>query len=274
MTPIKPANEKLIVVTFKLPINIEEDKETGEFVVYNSKSILNHHLHNLQQRQPVMKSIWIGWPGIFVEDEAKQEKIRQKLAEYDCVPVFFSNELVMSFLQYHEYVLRPLFHNFKSLNVHYDQEAECKLWDVYKDFNIRYMTPIKEVYDSEKDMVWIHDTYLLLLPRFVRKSFIHCRIGFSMHSPFPSSDIYKMFENRKMILKSLLCSDLIGFHIFEYARHFYTACNRLLGLNHEFKQGGQLVIDYFGRSVHLRISHIAVDIKFIHQDLQRLEERP
>ena len=93
-----------------------------------------------------------------------------------------------------------------------------------------------------------------------------------MHSPFPSSDIYKMFENRKMILKSLLCSDLIGFHIFEYARHFYTACNRLLGLNHEFKQGGQLVIDYFGRTVHLRISHIAVDIKFIHQDLQRLEE--
>lgn len=111
-----------------------------------------------------------------------------------------------------------------------------------------------------KDIIWIHDTYLLLLPKYVRRSYINGRIGFSMHSPFPSSDIYKMFENRKMILKSLLCSDLIGFHIFEYARHFYSTCNRLLGLNHEFKQGGQLGIEFFGRTVMLRISHIAVDI--------------
>ena len=108
----------------------------------------------------------------------------------------------------------------------------------------------------------------MLLPKFVRKVYIHGRIGFSMHSPFPSSDIYKMFEYRKMILKSLLCCDLIGFHIFEYARHFYTACNRLLGLNHEFKQGGQLGVEYFGRTVMLRISHIAIDIKDITQDLK------
>ena len=125
-----------------------------------------------------------------------------------------------------------------------------------------------------KDIIWIHDTYLMLLPKFVRKVYIHGRIGFSMHSPFPSSDIYKMFEYRKMILKSLLCCDLIGFHIFEYARHFYTACNRLLGLNHEFKQGGQLGVEYFGRTVMLRISHIAIDIKDITQDLKQIEARP
>lgn len=65
--------EKLIVVTFKLPLIIEENEQTGEYIVKASKSILNNHLFNLQQRHPVMKSIWIGWPGIFVEDEAKQE---------------------------------------------------------------------------------------------------------------------------------------------------------------------------------------------------------
>ena len=112
------------------------------------------------------------------------------------------------------------------------------MWSVYKDFNQAYLDPIISVYESMKDIIWIHDTYLLLLPKYVRRCYINGRIGFSMHSPFPSSDIYKMFENRKMILKSLLCRDLIGFHIFEYARHFYSTCNRLLGLNHEFKQGG------------------------------------
>ena len=122
-----------------------------------------------------------------------------------------------------------------------------------------------------KDIIWIHDTYLLLLPKYVRHRYINGHIGFSMHSPFPSSDIYKMLEHRKVILKSLLCSDLIGFHIFEYARHFYSACNRLLGLHHSFRQGGHLGIDAYGRFVLLRISHIAVDIKDIHTDLKRIQ---
>ena len=58
------------MVTFKLPVTVEEDPiMTGEYIVKASKSILNNHLFNLQQRHLVMKSIWIGWPGIFVEDE-------------------------------------------------------------------------------------------------------------------------------------------------------------------------------------------------------------
>lgn len=170
---------------------------------------------------------------------------------------------MQKFLQFHELVLRPLFHNFKGLDGKQDLDEE-NLWQVYKDFNFAYLEPIQTVYETTKDMIWIHDTYLLLLPKYVRRQHINGRIGFSMHSPFPSSDIYKMFEHRKMILKSLLCSDLIGFHIYEYARHFYVACNRLLGLNHEFKQGGHLGIEAYGRFVMLRISHIAVDIKDIH----------
>lgn len=134
------------------------------------------------------------------------------------------------------------------------------------------MDPIISVHENMKDMIWIHDTYLMLLPKLARRTYINGCIGFSMHSPFPSSDIYKMFEHRKVILKSLLCCDLIGFHIFEYARHFYTACNRLLGLNHEFKQGGQLGIEFFGRTVMLRISHIAVDINDINNDLQMISQ--
>ena len=51
---------------------IEENEETGEFSVKASKSILNNHLFNLQQRHPVMKSVWIGWPGIYVSSEEKQ----------------------------------------------------------------------------------------------------------------------------------------------------------------------------------------------------------
>ena len=132
-----------------------------------------------------------------------------------------------------------------------------------------YLEPVMSICNPN-DLIWIHDTYLMLLPKIIRRQIMNARIGFSMHSPFPSSDIYKMFQYRKMILKSLLCSDVIGFHIFEYARHFYTSCQRLLSLNHEFKQGGRLGIECYGRTVMLRISHISVDVKQIGASLQEI----
>ena len=76
MSQIQSNEEKLIVVTFKLPVIIEEDKETGEYIVKQSKSILNNHLFNLQQRHSVKKTIWIGWPGIFIEEEAKRKQVQ------------------------------------------------------------------------------------------------------------------------------------------------------------------------------------------------------
>ena len=127
------------------------------------------------------------------------------------------------------------------------------------------------VYTDDKDLIWIHDTYLLLLSAHVRRRAINGRIGFSLHAPFPSSDIYKMFQFRKMILKSLLCCDLISFHIFTYARHFYSACQRLLGLNHTYMQGGRLGIEYYGRTVMLRISHIGVEVAAIKKSVNDFE---
>lgn len=116
-------------------------------------------------------------------------------------------------------------------------------------------------------MVWIHDNYLLLVPTYVRKKDVTASIGFFMHSPFPSSDIYKMFPYRGEVLKSLLLCDLIGFHLFEYARNFYTSCRRIMGLNHEFKKGGFLGIDCFGRTVMLRINHIGIQLDDIEECL-------
>jgi trehalose 6-phosphate synthase/phosphatase len=88
---------------------------------------------------------------------------------------------------------------------------------------------------SDKDYIWIHDAHLMMVPYKLKKQWKHhinATVGFCMHTPFPSSDIYRMFPNRLEVLSSLVCCDLVGFHLFEYARHFYTACRRILGLNH------------------------------------------
>lgn len=57
------------------------------------------------------------------------------------------------------------------------------------------------------------------------------RIGFFLHTPFPSSEIYRILPVRKEILLGVLHCDLIGFHTYDYARHFLSSCSRILGLS-------------------------------------------
>lgn len=57
------------------------------------------------------------------------------------------------------------------------------------------------------------------------------KIGFFLHTPFPSSEIYRILPVRKEILLGILHCDLIGFHTYDYARHFLSSCARILGLS-------------------------------------------
>jgi trehalose 6-phosphate synthase/phosphatase len=108
-------------------------------------------------------------------------------------------------------------------------------------------------------MVWIHDIHLLLTPLYLKKRDANTNIGFFIHSPFPSSDIYKTYQYRVEILKSLLCCDLIGFHLFEYARNFFASCSKILQLNTVTKKGGFLGVEYNGRTVLLKVNHIGIN---------------
>ena len=56
------------------------------------------------------------------------------------------------------------------------------------------------------------------------------KIGFFLHTPFPSSEIYRILPVRREILLGILQCDLIGFHTYDYARHFLSSCTRILGL--------------------------------------------
>lgn len=56
------------------------------------------------------------------------------------------------------------------------------------------------------------------------------KIGWFLHTPFPSSEIYRILPVRREILLGVLQCDLIGFHTYDYARHFLSSCTRILGL--------------------------------------------
>ena len=87
---------------------------------------------------------------------------------------------------------------------------------------------------QDGDLIWVHDYHLMLLPAMLREEIgttkANVKIGFFLHTPFPSSEIYRILPVRNELLHGVLHCDLIGFHTYDYARHFLSSCSRILGL--------------------------------------------
>jgi trehalose 6-phosphate synthase/phosphatase len=137
--------------------------------------------------------------------------------------------------------------------------------------NKHFYDKVVEVINPEDDYVWIHDYHLMALSTFLRRCFNRLRIGFFLHSPFPSSEIYRTLPVREDVLRSLLNCDLIGFHTFDYARHFLSCCARMLGLEHRSKRG-YIGVEYFGRTVGIKIMPMGIHMGQL-QSVLRLPER-
>jgi trehalose 6-phosphate synthase len=122
----------------------------------------------------------------------------------------------------------PLFH-YHPGEITFDENQ----WIAYKEVNrIFAKTMAKDIQDG--DQIWVHDYHLMLLPMYLREEIGNTRknvkIGFFLHTPFPSSEIYRILPVRSEILLGVLHCDLIGFHTYDYARHFISSCARILGL--------------------------------------------
>lgn len=105
-------------------------------------------------------------------------------------------------------------------------------WDAYREANLQFAQTIaKEVQDG--DLIWVHDYHLMLLPQMLREELQssgrkNVKIGFFLHTPFPSSEIYRILPVRDKLLRGVLHCDLIGFHTYDYARHFLSSCAHIL----------------------------------------------
>ncbi|MFS8017683.1 putative alpha,alpha-trehalose-phosphate synthase (UDP-forming), Trehalose-phosphatase [Helianthus anomalus] len=193
---------------------------------------------------------------------SEQDEVSQILLEkFKCVPTFFPPGLYTRF--YHGFCkqqLWPLFHYMLPLSPDLGGRFNRSLWQAYVSVNKIFADRIMEVINPEDDFVWIHDYHLMALPTFLRKRFNRVKLGFFLHSPFPSSEIYKTLPVREEILRALLNSDLIGFHTFDYARHFLSCCSRMLGISYESKRG-YISLEYYGRTVSIKILPVGIHMK-------------
>ncbi|KAL7093185.1 hypothetical protein ACP275_11G027300 [Erythranthe tilingii] len=192
-------------------------------------------------------------------DPLEQDDVAQFLLEkFKCVPTFLPPDLINRY--YHgfcKHFLWPIFHYMLPLTPNHGAAFDKDTWQAYVSANKVFADRVMEVINPDEDYVWVHDYHLMILPTFLRKRFHRIKLGFFLHSPFPSSEIYRTLQVREEILRALLNCDLIGFHTFDYARHFLSCCSRMLGLDYQSKRG-YIGLDYYGRTVGIKILPVGI----------------
>ena len=203
--------------------------------------------------------VHVGGLSCAVEPHEEDDVTARLWEEFRCAVVYLEPGLKELFYKgCCKQLLWPRFHYMLPLQST-QRRFNAELWQAYVQANTKFAHKVMEILNPRTDYVWVHDYHLLVLPSFLRKRSIYCRIGFFLHCPFPSSEIYRTLPVREEIMRALLNADVIGFHTFDYARHFLSCCSRMLGLPFESKRGS-IVLRYNGRTVRVRISPTGIDV--------------
>ncbi|XP_043715914.1 alpha,alpha-trehalose-phosphate synthase [UDP-forming] 5-like [Telopea speciosissima] len=255
--PSSVSQERIIIVGNQLPIRAHR-RSNGDgrwYFSWDEDSLL------LQLKDGIGENVEVIYVGSLKEeiDPSEQDDVSQTLLEtFKCVPAFIPPELFSKF--YHRFCkqqLWPLFHYMLPLSPDLGGRFDRSLWQAYVSVNKIFADKVMEVISPDDDFVWVHDYHLMVLPTFLRKRFNRVKLGFFLHSPFPSSEIYRTLPVRDELLRALLNADLIGFHTFDYARHFLSCCSRMLGLAYQSKRG-YIGLEYYGRTVSIKILPVGI----------------
>lgn len=68
----------------------------------------------------------------------------------------------------------------------------------------------------------------MLLPLMIREKLPDAKIGLFIHTPFPTSELFRVLASREDLLRGTLGANLIGFQTWDYSRHFLSSCTRIL----------------------------------------------
>lgn len=247
----RPSKQRLLVVANRLPVAATRKGEDSWTLEISAGGLVSALLgvNDFETR-------WIGWAGVNVPDEVGQRSLTKALAEKRCIPVFLDEEIVHQYYNgYCNNILWPLFH-YLGLPQE-DRLATTRTFQSqfasYKKANQLFADVVYKYY-KEGDVVWCHDYHLMFLPQCLKEYNNNMKVGWFLHTPFPSSEIHRTLPSRSELLKSVLAADLVGFHTYDYARHFVSACTRILGL-----EGTPEGVEDQGKLTHVAAFPIGID---------------
>ena len=242
--PDVDTRRRVLIAANRLPITLQNSNDRID--VRSSSGGLATGLTRIQQRY---RSRWIGWTGMSGHPNAAlRHEVDSQLRSIGMFPLHLTRAEVRGF--YHRYanaVLWPVLHDLPAM------EHDGEDWETYQKVNVRFADAIVRELRSG-DLVWIHDYHLMLVPRLVRERCPWARIGFFLHTPFPSLRSFANLPHAALLLDGLLGADTIGVHTHEYRRSLEDAVHVLRGASVQ----GQLA-SADGRGVHVFACPMSVD---------------
>jgi trehalose 6-phosphate synthase/phosphatase len=243
--------KRVWIIANRLPFTIEHNDSNELTIRRSSGGLVNALTSYYEQASIDVDKYWVGVA--------------------DCTPQVWENEIIPYtkddkvkfhpiFVDEHDYenyysgfcnaTIWPLFHYFPT-KVEYHEAY----WEAYEKVNRNFAEQLIPSLQPG-DLVWIHDYQLMLLPALLREQVADLSIGFFLHIPFPSYELFRMLPQlwKKSIAEGLLGADLIGFHTYEYVQHFIQSMKMVLGVENTFHK-----IHYQNREVYAELFPLGID---------------
>ncbi len=265
---------RLVIISNRLSLTMNK-KLDGTFEYTESAGGLATGIKSLLDSIGVSSTrfsdyLWIGWPGVTVPKKQQAAIEHELLEQHKAVPVHLTaGEIDKFYSGFCNKTIWPLFHYFP-VYTFYDEV----LWDYYLSANRLFLKTALRVLRDD-DVIWIQDYHLMMLPGMIREEMPEATIGFFLHIPFPTFEVFRLLPMkwRREILQGLLGADLLGFHTYDYARYFLQCAHNILGLENDMGKlyAGERVVrvDAFPISIDYERFHNASNIPEIQEEIAR-----
>jgi trehalose 6-phosphate synthase/phosphatase len=228
------SQRRLIIVSNRLPFQLvmrnkrlEMQQSDGGLV-----SALKSYFENRPDSFSFHSTLWIGSAEFSEKNWNRFNSRNGHKGPFEVEPIFFERKVYNRFYNgFCNATIWPLFHYFPSF-VEFDNETFAS----YEEVNRAFSEKVRAIIHPD-DVVWIHDYQLMLLPGMIRQYCPEATIGFFLHIPFPSFEVFRLLHRpwKEKIINGLLGADLIGFHTHEYVQHFLKTVQMVKGFDHRFR---------------------------------------
>ncbi|MCW3114154.1 MAG: trehalose 6-phosphatase, trehalose 6-phosphate synthase, partial [Segetibacter sp.] len=246
---------RLVIISNRLPFSL--DTSGGDVQVRQSSGGLVSALKGYFEQTGNAESdfeekIWVGSCD-FSENDWNENKETLQGSDFSIEPIFMDKDLYSDYYNgFSNSTIWPLFHYFPSMTEYKKQHFEA-----YYKVNRLFANRIIEIMKTD-DVIWVHDYQLMILPQMLRKANPDATIGFFLHIPFPTYEIFRLIpkEWKTMIIQGLLGADLVGFHTYDYAQYFINSAKMILGVDNHYN-----TLNYYNRLIRADLFPIGIDFK-------------
>ncbi len=193
--------------------------------------------------------IWFGWSGEIADTGEPKPKVF-RTGKITFITVDLSQpDFDGYYRRFANRTLWPLFHYRLDL-ASFDRES----YIAYRRVN-RLFAEQLSFYLRDDDLVWIHDYHLIAMGEELRQLGVKCRLGFFLHIPFPSAEVYMTMPWHDRLMQALCAYDLIGFQTSNDLRNFHDYLYRE-GIGYGLADG---LVQAFDRTLRAQDFPIGID---------------